>query len=262
MDSGGTSSYNGMILAIQKRLSKGLSTSANYTWSHCIGDLTWGNSTGNAGGGYLMPNNRRYDRANCSSVEIGGTFSSDRRQIFNWTTVYETPKFSNRATRLVASDWKISGIYRAMSAPLLTIGIGTDQSATGAFSPAQNERPNQLTSASACANQSFTCWINPAAFSLPAVGTLSSMGRSNFPGPMFWQIDLALSRQFVVREGYTLEVRAEAFNLSNSTRAGISPPSLQAGASGLNLTYNTPGFGTVTSTLDPRIMQLAMKFTF
>ena len=93
LDSSGTSSYNGMILAIQKRLSKGLSTSANYTWSHCIGDLTIGNSTGNAGGGFPKPNNRRYDRANCQSIEIGGTFSSDRRQIFNWTTVYETPKF-------------------------------------------------------------------------------------------------------------------------------------------------------------------------
>ena len=93
-DTGGTSSYNGLILAVQKRLSKGLSTSANYTWSHCIGDLTLGNSTGNAGGGYTIPNNRRYDRGNCQSVEIGGTFSSDRRQIFNWTTVYETPKFA------------------------------------------------------------------------------------------------------------------------------------------------------------------------
>jgi hypothetical protein len=263
MDTGGTASYNGLILAVQKRLSKGLSMSANYTWSHCIGDLTWGNSTGNAGGGFLIPNNRRYDRANCSSPEIGGTFSADRRHIFNWTTVYETPRFSSRPARLLASDWKISGIYRAMSAPLLTIGLSTDVSLTGAFNPAQNERPLQLSANWRCPNQSFSCWINPAAFASPAPGTFSPMGRSNVPGPAFWQVDLALSRQFrVVREGYILEVRAEAFNLSNSTRAGVSPPSLAAGNSGLNLTYGTPGFGTVTSTLDPRILQMAMKFSF
>ncbi len=95
-DTGGTSSYNGLILAVQKRLSKGLSTSANYTWSHCIGDLTLGNSTGNAGGRYTIPNNRRYDRGNCQSVEIGGTFSSDRRQILNWTTVRHTRHLNSR----------------------------------------------------------------------------------------------------------------------------------------------------------------------
>jgi hypothetical protein len=72
---------------------------------------------------------------------------------------------------------------------------------------------------------------------------------------------MAASRVFRIREGYTLEVRGEAFNLTNSQRAGVSPPSLQAGGSGLNLTLG-PGFGTVTNSLDPRIMQLAMKFVF
>jgi hypothetical protein len=259
-DSGGTSSYNGLILAIQKRLSKGLSTSANYTWSHCIGDLTIGNSTGNAGGGYTMYNNRRYDRSNCQSVEIGGTFSSDRRQIFNWTTVYETPKFSNKTTNLLASGWKISGIYRATSAPLVTINLATDVALQGGTNAGQ--RPNQIASNSLCANPGATCWINPAAFTAPAAGTFGNMGRNNVQAPAFWQFDMALSRQFVIREGYTLEVRGEAFDISNSTRAGISPPSLRAGATGLNQTFGTPGFGTITSTLDPRIMQLAMKFVF
>jgi Carboxypeptidase regulatory-like domain len=262
LDSGGTSSYNGMILAIQKRLSKGLSTQANYTWSHCIGDLTIGNSTGNAGGGFIMPNNRRYDRGNCQSIEIGGTFSSDRRQIFNWTTVYETPKFSNHVTNLLASGWKFSGIYRAMSAPWVTVGLSTDVSLTGVNMPAANERPNQVLANPMCPHLGPTCWINPAAFSAPAPGTLGNLGRDNIQAPAFWQVDVAASREFRIREGYTLEFRAEAFNVSNSQRAGIAYPSLQAGASGLNLTLGTPGFGTVTSSLDPRIMQLALKFVF
>ena len=271
LDSSGTSSYHGMILAIQKRLSKGLSTSANYTWSHCIGDLTIGNSTGNAGGGYQalstasgvgVPNNRRYDRSNCQSIEIGGTFSSDRRQIFNWTTVYETPKLANRTMNLLASGWKLSGIYRAMSAPWLTVGLSTDVSLTGVFGPAANLRPNYNGASTLCANPSPTCWINPGAFATPAQGTFGNLGRDTIRGPMFWQFDMAASRVFRVREAWSLEVRGEAFNLTNSQRAGISPPSLQAGGSGLNLTLGTPGFGTVTNSLDPRIMQLAMKFVF
>ena len=73
---------------------------------------------------------------------------------------------------------------------------------------------------------------------------------------------MALSREFRIREGYRFEVRGEAFNLTNSFRAGISLPSLQAGASGINTTFGTPTFGQVTSALDPRILQMAMKFSF
>ena len=89
-DSGATSSYNGLLLRLQKRFSKGFSMDANYTWSHCIGDLSIGDSTGNAGQGLAIPNNRNYDRSNCQSNEIGGTFSADRRQIFNLTVVYQS----------------------------------------------------------------------------------------------------------------------------------------------------------------------------
>jgi hypothetical protein len=271
LDSNGTSSYNGMILAIQKRLSKGLSTSANYTWSHCIGDLTIGNSTGNSGAGLqilstgsgvAVPSNRAYDRGNCQSAEIGGTFSSDRRQIFNWTTVYETPKFGNRGANMIASGWKIAGIYRAMSAPWVTVGLATDNSLTGVTGPAANLRPNATGQPSLCPNPGPTCWINPAAFVTPTLGTFGNSGRSNVQAPAFWQLDMSLSREFRIREGSTLQVRADAFNITNSMRAGIAPPSLAAGASGLNLTLGTAGFGTITSSLDPRIMQLAMKFVF
>jgi hypothetical protein len=274
LDSSGTSSYNGLILAIQKRLSKGLSTSANYTWSHCVGDLTIGNSTGNAGGGYQiidttsgvgLPGNRRYDRSNCQSIEIGGTFSSDRRQIFNWTTVYETPKFSNKTTNLLGSGWKISGIYRAMSAPWLTVGLSSENSGTGVFNAPANLRPNYAGGNTLCDNPSPSCWINPSAFALPAAGTFGNLGRDIVRGPMFWQLDMSLARQFRIREGKNFELRGDVFNLTNSLRAGISPPSLQAGASGLNLTFNPTALGTfgrITSALDPRIIQLSGKFVF
>jgi hypothetical protein len=112
-DSGATSSYNGLILAVTKALSKGLSANANFTWSHCVGDLTIGNSTGNAGAGLLVPNNRNFDRSNCQNSQIGGVFSADRRYIFNGTIVYETPKLQNRLMDRLLSSWRLSGIYRA-----------------------------------------------------------------------------------------------------------------------------------------------------
>jgi len=268
LDSGGTGSYNGLQLAVTKHFSKGLVMQTNYTWSHCISDLSIGDSTGNAGAGLAIPGNRRYDRSNCQSNEIGGTFSSDRRHIFNTTWVYQVPQFSGKLMRMFASNWKFAEIFRATSAYWVTPFLSSDVSLT--MDSAANQRPVQVSSSplvsnpgSACANVApCVSWINPAAFTSPALGTFSPLGRNTIPGPRFWQFDTALSREFNTGEKGRFEVRGEAFNLTNSMRPGIAPPSLAAGASGLGLTYGSPTFGTITSALDPRIVQLAMKFTF
>ena len=259
-DNSGTASYNGLILSIRKRFSKGPSISANYTWSHCISDWGIANSTGNAGGGLVKPNDRRYDRSNCQSVELGGTFSSDRRQNFNSTLVYETPKFSNARVSMFASGWKLAGIYRAQSAPLLTAVLTSDVALTA--QSAATQRPVQVLQNPLCASPNPGCWINPSAFALPAPGTYSSLGRGNIPGPAFFQIDVAISREFRINERQTLELRGEAFNISNSFRAGVAPPSVAGGGSGVSLTYGASTFGQVLTALDPRIVQLALKLVF
>jgi hypothetical protein len=264
LDSGGTGSYHGLALAVTKRLSRGLLVNTNYTWSHCISDLSIGDSTGNAGAGMLIPTNRRNDRSNCQSNEIGGTFSSDRRHIFNTTVVYEVPRFSNRSLSMVLSGWKLSEIFRTTSAYLVTPGLPSDVSLT--MESAAIQRPLQVLQDPLCPNPgpAPSCWINPAAFKTPDLGTLSPMGRNNIPGPRLWTFDTALSREFAVGERGRLEFRGEAFNVTNSMRPGISLPSLAAGASGLGLIY-APGsatFGQITSSQDPRILQLALRYSF
>jgi len=260
LDYSGTGSYHAMILSLQKRLSKNVAVSANYTWSHCISDFAIASSTGGVGGGLAIPTDRRYDRSNCQSVQLGGTFSADRRHNFNSTVVYETPRFANKPLSMLASGWKLSGIYRAQSAPWMTVNLSSDV-ALSSQSPT-TQRPVQVLANPLCANPSPTCWINPAAFALPAAGTLSPLGRANIPGPAFFQIDAAVAREFRLREGTTLELRGEAFNLTNSYRAGVAPPNLAAGGSGVNLTFGTATFGQVQTALDPRILQVAGKITF
>jgi hypothetical protein len=247
-----------LILNVSKQLSHGVTANANYTWSHCIGDLTLGNSTGNAGAGLVNPNNRRYDRGNCQSAQIGGVFSADRRQIFNGTIVYQTPKLNNRIQDMLFSSWRLSGIYRAQSAPSLTVVTATDIALTASGT----QRPVQVLGNPLCANPNPQCWINPAAFVNPAPGTLSAMGRNNVPGPSFFQIDAAIVKLFPITERQSLEFRAEAFNVSNSYRAGVSLPSLAAGGSGVVTTFGAANFGKVTSALDPRILQMVLKYTF
>ena len=66
-----------------------------------------------------------------------------------------------------------------------------------------------------------------------------------------WQVDVALSRNFRFKEAQRVEVRTEAFNLTNSFRMD----NLDS-----NSTSNT--FGQVTSARDPRIMKFALKYFF
>ena len=96
-DSSGTASYNALILLAHHTLSKNVSVDANYTWSHCIGDATQASTVGGAQAGLLEPNDRRFDRGNCQTGTLGGTFGLDRRQIVNLTAVAQSPTFSNRA---------------------------------------------------------------------------------------------------------------------------------------------------------------------
>jgi hypothetical protein len=231
----------------------------NYTWSHCIGDPGIGNSPGLGGMGLVIPTNRRQDRSNCVSQEISGFFSSDRRQIFNLTVVGEAPKFGTRALRTLVSGWQAAGIYRVQSAPWLTVTMTPpDRQLSGT----NNQRPVQVLPDTLCSHPTSSCWIDPAAFALPALGTLSTMNRGNVPGPGFWQLDLALTRTFPIAERKKIEVRGEAFNVTNSFRAGVPPPSPSAGLPGVSLALGSPNFGQITSALDPRIFQLAAKYVF
>ena len=48
LDDGANANYNGMIAAIQHRMSNNFSFLANYTWSHCISPMDAnGDITGN-----------------------------------------------------------------------------------------------------------------------------------------------------------------------------------------------------------------------
>jgi hypothetical protein len=243
MDDGGTSNYHGLLLSVQRRRARGVTVQGNYTWSHCIGDL--GNtSLGVAGTNYMIPNDRHSSRGNCTS--------SDRRHLFNLSTVYETPSFANSAVRMIAGGWQISGIVRAQSGQYLSVTTGVDSALTGM--PAQ--RPNQVLANPLPAVQSVNLWINPAAFVSPAPGTYGNMGISNILGPGNIRIDMGLTRTFRVRENQSIQFRWEAFNLPNH----LNPGNPVTATNNVNFgKILSPAAGSLS---DPRIMQAALKYVF
>ena len=92
---------------------------------------------------------------------------------------------------------------------------------------------------------------------------MGNMGKYNVLGPGFWQLDASLTRDFRIREAMYLQIRGDAFNLTNKFNAGVATGLTTQGLSGVNTTFSGSGnFGQITSAMDPRIMQVAMKFVF
>jgi Carboxypeptidase regulatory-like domain/TonB dependent receptor-like, beta-barrel len=249
--SGGTASYNALLLSTQKRMSHGVSFNANYTWSHCISDIYAGSNVGGVGAGYLDPNNRHFDRANCQTptLDPNSANSLDRRHIANISAVLASPNFAGRTLNMLASNWRLSTSYRVLSGAFMTATTGVDRQLSGAGNGTQ--RADRLLPDPLCAHPNPGCWFNPAAFTQPAPGTLGNAGRATLPGPGFWGIDAALSRIFRLQENMSVEARVEAFNLTNSYRAGIPITAI-----------NNQNFGKILTAQDPRIMQLALKLVF
>jgi hypothetical protein len=258
LDDGGTASYEGMYLSAQKRLSHGLTVLANYTWSHCISDPWAQNPTAAA---VAIPGARREWRANC----VGG----DLRQLFTLNMVAQTPKFSSRPLRLLASDWQVAPIMTIKSAQEFSLLAGPDRAlSTVPGQPASLVNPSAIYPS----NQNVNNWINPAAFAEPALGTYGNLGLNNLKGPGVFQFNMALSRSFRITEHKSIQVRAEAFNLPNHLNPftpGIAPINTTLFGGQTNLNASAPG--RITNDIsgnngllpgDYRVIQLAMKFVF
>lgn len=246
LDFGGTANYEAILLSLQHYFSKNFSVLGNYTYSHCITDpftseldgVQWSN-----------PQNRRFDRGNCVGI--------DHRHIINLSAVLKSPGLGTGYAKAFSRNWQISPIMMISSGAFYTVASGTDNALTGLTN---NERAQQLLPDPYCHPQTVTCWLNPKAFGIPASGTLGNVGAGSIAGPSSFTFDMALVRDFRVKERYGLEVRGEVFNLPNTFRPGF--PALGVSTTTIATSRTTSNFGQIQIANDPRIMQLALKMTF
>jgi hypothetical protein len=151
-------------------------------------------------------------------------------------------------------DWQLAGVNTVTPGEMVTFtyapaaafqvsGISND------FSGANNYRPNVTCDPYASA-PSITGWFNPACVVIPTDPSqpFGNAGRNTVRGPNYWTFDLAVSKSFPLAAQARLQLRFEAFNLFN--RANFTAP---------NGTRSSSAFGTITSTFDPRQLQLGIK---
>ena len=236
--------------------------SGNYTWSHCIGYFQGFNAKPDQTA--TNPYNPLGDRGDCDS---------DRRHIVNLSVVAQAPKFSNRMLGTAVSGWQLAGIYKYLAGAPFAVQNGTDQELSGI----NHQRPNLVNPSAVYTGQ--TCggcfYLNKSAFAPQALGTVGNLGWNSVLTPAYWDLDLALSRDFRLKERLSLQVRADAFNLTNSmvpafnnTVTPTAPPVQAATAQPASpaiaafAAWNNNQFGQILNAFPTRKIQFAMKITF
>jgi hypothetical protein len=93
------------------------------------------------------------------------------------------------------------------------------------------------------------------------VFTIGNVGRTlpDVRAPGTVSLDFSIFKNTKIRERWTVQFRAESFNVLNKVNLLEPNTTFVAGANGLN---SSSTFGTITSARDPRNVQLGLKILF
>jgi hypothetical protein len=242
----GNGSYNALQIALSHRYISGLAYQASYTWSKSIDEGSSG-YFGVEGTNVQNPYNIRGDRS---------VSAFDLPQQFTFNVNYEVPvgrgkRFStgSRIGDYVLGNWQGNAIFSAHSGQNFSLGLDPDIANIGNEG---YERPD-LVGNPHLSHQSAQEWFNTAAYAVPAQYTYGDVGRNSLRQQAYWNLDASLFRQFPVWKESRLELRGEAFNLTNSVILGTPGTDLS----------NPSTFGVISGTAnDARKLQVAAKLIF
>ncbi|HLJ18248.1 MAG TPA: carboxypeptidase regulatory-like domain-containing protein [Bryobacteraceae bacterium] len=240
--SGANSIYNALQVSLEKRFSRGLSLTANYTWSKSIDMVT------NTGGFALVT--AIFDPYDLNAYRGVSDFNVPQNFVLN--AYWQLPSPGRGLAKALLGGWATTGIWTWQSGFPLNIKSGGDYSyslPTVANDQAQLVSPWQYTTGSR--GQRIQEWFTINSFTHPAPNTFGNVGRNTLIGPGTFNIDFAIHRTFSMSERFTLQYRAEFFDFLNHPE--LNNP---------NTTLNANTFGQITTARDPRIIQMALKLIF
>jgi hypothetical protein len=259
----GTSSYNSLQVTYAHELSIGLSMLANYTYSKCFSSQhTEGTATS-----ISSPSYRAQWLPGFGIAGDYGLCDTDATNIIHISGTYALPVGrgkvllgnTSKLVDLIAGGWSANYIYSYQSGQPFTINCPIATTATSDFGCFADKVPGQNMYAGP---HDRTQWLNPNAFSQPAVAT--AIGQADYSvlggapqqarGPGFSNLDSSVFKDFALAEKASLQFRVEAFNTLNT------PQFAQPGS--LNFTNQT-AFSSITGLRNTaRLLQFALKLSF
>lgn len=238
----GTSHYNSLQASLEQRYSHGLTLTGSYTWAHNIDD------TDGYLGFYAVSPLYVFD----TRINKGNS-SLDQRNVFSASALYELPFGRNRmfghhwgrALDTVAGGWQLNTIVQAETGTPLSLVY---PQYGGNFSiRANHEGPIVLS------HSIRQGWFDPTGFSKPAAGFDGNVGRNAVHGPGIAEGDVSVFKDLALTERLKCELRAEAFNITNTPQF-TNPDG--------NVTDGNFGLISATRQYSERQLQMAVRFTF
>ena len=264
------SEYHGLFVRIDKRISRGLLFGGNYTWSANFSDNDEPlaisaiiNSSPPVAQSYFNYRNE-WSRS---------IFDRPLRFVVHYLYEIPTPDLVGKTAppwKLVLGDWQVSGFFEWQSGQPFTVRTGVDSGGSGVFSAVSGWRPDLnlngiFTKDPVEGNlRTFSTPIDgtgifltqlrnglPLANSMPIGGNL---GRNTLRGPSLANWNLSLAKRIPISESFSLQIRADFFNLWNHRNFG-NPNAVMS-----NFALGT--FGTNLTDPGTRTMLLALKVFF
>lgn len=242
--------YNALIISGDKRFSKYYSLTSNLSWSKALG--------------YRVINqvNRSVNYGVGQTTTGAGI---DRALVWNLGYNISLPygpglRFGSNAAGLkkaLFAGWQTSGIWTAESGLATRVGLANSSSFNADFGNVPDRVPGAPLYPQ---HQTFSNWLNPAAFTAPPPLQYGDAAPGMLRGPGVFEADLALWKSwkfnsFLNRsEGTDLQLRWEVFNAFNNTNAAQP-----------NTNVGSPAFGDITSLQGgfyPREMQIGIHLSW
>jgi len=234
LQSSGNMDYNAMAVRFERRFSAGLTFNTSYTWGKAIADVATPNML-----------NKRLGH---------GPEDIDNRQRLVSSFLYELPfgpakRFASGSGPVgrIVGGWQFAGALVLRSGQTFTPSLSTDVSNTASGT----DRPDAIGNARIASPDPRVGWWNRAAFAMPAPYTFGTAGTGILIGPDFKNLDFSLQKVTKITEAQRFEFRAEFFNITN--HPNFASP---------NTKFDSALFGTLSSALDAREIQLGFKYIF
>jgi Carboxypeptidase regulatory-like domain len=241
----GWEKYHALTLTFSQRLWHGLTLDSNYTWSKAL-DNSSNPGTNNAG------TNLPQDIENIAAEK--GLSDFDHRHRFVTSFLYQLPFLEDSEGWIHAAfaDWQVGGIWTIESGSPFTVNLSTDVANNGEPLSAPSQRPNVVCDPNS-GPKTTAQWFNTSCFATPAQYAYGNAGRDIVTGPGIENFDATFQKNFPIRETTQIQFRADIFDFFN--HPNFNQPNRI-------FTATPSAFGSISSALDPRIMQFSLRLAF
>lgn len=264
---GAFSDYHALQVRLERRVTNGLLFLNSFTWSKAIDNSS--GSLENANGNAIGPQDPRNLKGEKALSMYDQPFTNVTSLVWQ-LPLGKGKKFfasSSKAVNAVVGGWELTSVSNAFSGQPINIIYSPTaafqvNSISADFRGASFPRVNITGNPVLGQPNQIAHYFNLDNIRIPLdpsqpFGNASRNVARSMP---FWQFDAALNKNFDLTEKVRLQFRAETFNLLN--RVNFLPPNSTCSAWTAQGVCTTAAFGTITSTLDPRLIQLGLKLSF